>query len=368
MGKKKLLIVSGRLSTGGAERFVSNLLTFLDRSLFEPYLVLCLDSIEYHLPADIQPHILENNNPLLSFRSIHRLVKLIDGIQPDIVLSNIALTNRLTGSALRLSRHKPKWIARIGNHPARGGRSRIRNSLNIAWDRLAYPKADHFVVNSKGLLHALHAVHPFTKGKTTVLYNPIDFEALTQESKQAIDLQPAKGFTFLHVGRFHRQKRHDLLLQAFSRVVQQHERPVELWLLGDGYLRNDIEQLAKNLSIEEHVRFLGHVENPYPVFRLADGFILTSDWEGMPNTLIEALGLGLPSISTDCSFGPNEVLRDGVNGYLAQTGNVADIADKLLKLLDSHNLDDLSENAKRSVISLFDYKKIIEKWQQLLSE
>jgi len=355
MKRTRLMIVSGPLARGGAERCVSNLLVFLDRKKFELCLCLCDDCIEYPLPNDVRLVILDHDRPWYAPRTIRRLAQAIREIKPDVILSNIALTNRLTGIALRQFSVKPRWVARIGNNPFMGGRGKLRHTINTFWERIAYPMADHFIVNSQGLAAALPLVHSFSAGKISVVYNPVDFPTIAAKSRETPGHIKEEGTALLiHAGRFHRQKRHDVLLEAMVLLQGQLSTPCHLWLCGDGYLRSD------------SVTLLGHCQNPFALFRQADVFLLTSDWEGMPNALIEAMSLALPAVATDCRYGPNEIIVDGKTGFLAHPDNPADIAEKTRLLLETPEKAAIGRAGSERVQKMFAAEPIIDQWQELL--
>ncbi len=362
----RLLIISGRLGVGGAERFVSNLLSFLDHTKINPSLCLLENRIDYPLPEKIPVSILPDGKSRNYLQKINYLHKVIEQHKPDVIVSNIALVNRLTGAALQKIAQPPYWIARIGNHPAKGGRSWWRNRVNMYWDRYAYRSVDRFLVNSMGLLQGLAAVHPRSKGKTTVIYNPVDFRALEEKSRMPPScLKPPEKQLIIAVGRFHRQKRYDLMIRAFSEIRRQQN--VELWICGDGYLRTQIEQDINRNNLKKDVRLLGYTTNPFPLMRQADLFLMTSDWEGMPNALVEAMGLGIAAVTTDCEFGPGEIIKHEINGLLATPGNPEQITTMSLELLRNKKKRlELAARGQERVRSLFHREQIMHQWTDFL--
>lgn len=360
------MIISGRLGVGGAERFVSNLLSFIDHEQVKTSLCLLENRMDYPIPENVSVSTVSKGENWNYLKKINYLRTVIEQSRPDIIVSNIALVNRLTGAALRKIDSSPHWIARIGNHPAKGGRSWLRNQINLCWDRYAYKSVDRFLVNSNGLLHGLSTVHPCSVGKTTVIYNPMDFRLLEKEA----DLEPALcrpsgKQVIITMGRFHRQKRYDLLIKSFSEIRKQ--RNVELWICGDGYLRTQIENDIKKYNLKKSVRLLGYVSNPFPLIRQADLFLMTSDWEGMPNGLVEAMGLGVAAVATDCEFGPGEIIEHEVSGLLAAPGNVEQIASMSLDLLQNgEKRRKIAQKGRNRVRALFDRKRIIRQWTEFL--
>ena len=170
--------------------------------------------------------------------------------------------------------------------------------------------------------------------------------------------------SLIAMGRFHRQKGFDLLLEAFSRLKDSYP-DWSLTILGDGPLQPQIEALRDELGLKDKVLLPGLVRNPHQVLRQADIFVLSSRWEGMPVALMEAMSCGLPVISTDCRTGPREIIRDGVDGILVPPEDV----EALTVAMD----DLMSDKSKRERLSCravevnerFNLNKVMEMWEEL---
>jgi hypothetical protein len=138
-------VVSPSLSEGGAERFASTLLVHLDRLVFEPHLCLFRDPVTYPLPEDVPVRVLQKRKPWHWLRTARRLARLVEEIRPQVVLSNMAVTGRITGMALNRCRIRPAWIARVAVDPAPDDGRLVR------WlTRRTLSGANVFVANSKG--------------------------------------------------------------------------------------------------------------------------------------------------------------------------------------------------------------------------
>ena len=135
---------------------------------------------------------------------------------------------------------------------------------------------------------------------------------------------------FVNAGRLVAQKDHATLLRAFALVLQR--MPARLLILGNGPLQPELEQLAAELGIAEHVRFAGFVVNPLPYFRRAAAFVLSSRYEGFGNVLIEAMACGTPVITTDCPYGPGEIVDNGRFGRLAEPQNPQSLAAAMISI------------------------------------
>lgn len=165
-----------------------------------------------------------------------------------------------------------------------------------------------------------------------------------------------------------KQKRQDVLLKAFA-IVAKSEPTVKLVVVGDGPDEKTIKQLANDLQIADKVVFLGRQKNVSEIIAKSKVFVLTSDYEGIPNALIEALSVGIPSVSTDCSpGGARMILNDNQNGFVVPRENVLQIADRLLWLL--HNKQE-AENFALEALKIkekYSQDKIYNLWKNYLEE
>ena len=153
----------------------------------------------------------------------------------------------------------------------------------------------------------------------TTINNPIDRDGIQELATEFI---PHYQNYIVHVGSFKEAKRHDILLKAYAKTDQS----LPLLLLGQGKLKSDIEQLIVDLGLTEKVTLLGFQKNSYPYVKHAQFEIMTSNREGFPMVLAEALALGTPVISTDCQSGPREMLPEK---NLMPIDNIEAVAEKL---------------------------------------
>ena len=132
-------------------------------------------------------------------------------------------------------------------------------------------------------------------------------------------------------------------------------------LVVDGILRENYRKLVKDLGIEHRVEFVGNVQNIWDYYNQAKIFAFTSNSEGFPNSLLEAMSFGLPCISTDCPSGPSEIIINDENGYLIEVNNIEQLEDRLLKLMNNQEIcDQFSRNAILTTkkFSMVEVKKI----------
>jgi len=286
-------MVISDLSGGGTERVFASLLHHLDRDRFEIHLCVWRPVYAYDLPDDIPVTVIQKTRPWHLFRVIHQTQRLIDDWQPDVIFSAMYYTNILTGMACRRTRCNPRWICRLGS-PAH----RDMKGLKYILARYAYQSAAIVMGNHPAVSRSAVEYLKIPSSKVKTIQNPVDIEQIRSQSQTPLPFtrDTAKKI-FIHAGRFSAEKRQDLLLRAFAGLSAPQ---AELWMLGQGAEAERLKALATELGITDRLRWLGFQPHPYPYFKAADCFMLSSAWEGMPNVLLESIACGTPVISTDC--------------------------------------------------------------------
>jgi glycosyltransferase involved in cell wall biosynthesis len=165
-------------------------------------------------------------------------------------------------------------------------------------------------------------------------------------------------------GRIKKEKNFDLLIQAFSRVSNVFPE-YKLYIYGEGELKNNYIDLTKKLGIEDKVVFPGYVSNLAVAIKKATAFVLSSDYEGMPNALIEAMAMGIPCVSTDCSGGGASFLINNMeNGILVSRGSIDELTKGIMTILENPKLQEkLSVNSKE-IRSKLSQNNIYSQWRE----
>ncbi len=371
----RVLMITGSLAGGGAERVTSTLLGRLDRSRFELGLALLRNRIEYPVPEDVECLLpassVDGQEPLASVarrrpwvlaQAMRALSRQIDAFQPDVVLSNIDQVNCVTRLALRGGGVRPAWIARVGNNP--DFESRLLRPLR--WH--VYRQANRVVANSQQLGQAVSRFYRLPAERVQTIGNPTDFAAIRTAAVQEIaEPWPGDEPLLVSVGRLVRQKRFDLLIDAVARV--RRHTPVRLAICGDGPLRESLERQIARERLTAAVRLLGHCDNPYPWMQAATLFVLSSDHEGLPNALIEAQGLGIPAVATCCRYGPEEIVRHGITGLLTPVGDASGLSAAIWRLLvDPAGRAGMARQAVQSTLPAFDAQTVVGQWEELIEQ
>jgi len=358
----RLLALTHSLGGGGAERFLATLVNHLDRHSFAPEVCAATRLAPYPLASDVPLTSLDYRGTLTLPRTVRRLRLEIRERRPDLVLSNVLSTNALAGAALRGLEPRPPWVARIGNAPGLG-----EPRLQRWWARRCYGMAAALVTNSSGSREAFARCYPETVGRLRHLPSPADFARLDGLAAAPAARRRGADPQLVWMGRLTRQKRPDLLIAAFAELAQR--RRVRLWICGEGPLRGQVESEIASAGLGETVELLGFVENPFALMRQADLFVLTSDYEGLPNALIEAQGLGLAAVSTRCPHGPDEIIAEGETGLLVPPGDAAALAAALDRLLAApEERRRMAERARELARARYSVETVLPAWERLLLE
>lgn len=230
--------------------------------------------------------------------------------------------HRLAGSTARLVlTEQVNMSADLRHH-----RATVRAVARLAI-AASYRFADVLTAVSAGVAHDIADLAWLGRDRVAVVPN---FAAPVRAEGPQVDWG-GPGKRILTVGSFKPQKNHALFLAAAARIAAATD--ARFAIVGDGVLRPELEAQARRLGLADRLLMPGFAQDPSPWFRSADLFLLSSDFEGMPLVLIEALAHGLPIVSTDCPDGPREVLADGAFGRLVPPRSAEALADAALAAL-----------------------------------
>jgi glycosyltransferase involved in cell wall biosynthesis len=232
--------------------------------------------------------------------------------------------------------------------------------------RWLYPKASGLIAVSEAVRQDLIQRFGIPGERIQVIPNPVDTSRLQMLAQVPVDdpwFQEAIP-VILGAGRLAVQKDYPTLLRAFALVRQHHV--VRLAILGDGELRDALEQDVHRLGLDRDVAFLGFDPNPYRYLRRAAVFVLTSRYEGLPNVLLEAMTLGIPVISTHYNVpAPHEVIMDGENGLVVPCGDVDRLAAAMTRLLTEPTLRDRLAHTASAQLARFQADRIVRAYEEL---
>lgn len=350
----KITFFLGGLSGGGTERVVCNLSSYLaGKGHSVEILTMADDAPSYYLSPSVNrvPLIRQNERRSFIFNSILRIKRLKTYMKTASTDRYVVMLP--TTIVLMLLMHRYAGAPIIVSE--RADPSRISGVKQFLLKRLV-KYASGFVFQTED---ACKWYKPYIQNaKVKVIPNAVNGEFIRN------DLQTVqRGKKIAAVGRFTDQKNFELLINAFARVHTDHP-DYELFLYGDGPKRERYMQLADSLNLTDHIHMPGYVNNIGTELSDAALFVLSSDFEGIPNSLMEAMALGIPCVSTDCPVGgPRSLINSGDNGILVPAGSVEDMANAMLFVInDPENAQELGRNAKK-IIENLNPEKIYRQWE-----
>jgi glycosyltransferase involved in cell wall biosynthesis len=257
--------------------------------------------------------------------ALHRLRQRVRDLRPHVIHTHSfqpGVWGRLFGAEARL-------VATVHNVYPYFREPDLRSRLKRGLERESLQRRPARVVCvSQGVRAALPPDWPAAE----VVENGIVIERVRAlAAKRNLRRAGMEGPLLVSAGRLETQKGYDLLLHALAKV--RRDIPARLSLIGDGTQRLALEQLAHRLGVADAVSFAGYQENPFPYLRAGDLYVSSSRHEGFGQSVLEAMSLGLPVVSTSTA-GMGEVLRDGQNGFLAPTIDAAGVALAIGRALD----------------------------------
>ncbi len=315
------------LSGGGAERVMLNLAHgFVERGINTDLVLLNAEG-PYKDKVDERINI-HDLGVARAAGSIGPLVHYLRHQQPDALISALGQTNLAALLAKRLSTTRIPILVTEHQSFQPGRETGFRQRIFPRLARWLYPSGKVVAV-SEGVADTMAQVIGLPRQDITVIPNPVLTDDLQSLAAEPLPMGVRRPYV-LGMGRLTAQKNFPLLLDAFRRMAEQ--RPdLNLVILGDGPDRSALEAGVRELGLQERVSLPGFQANPYPWLKGAAAFALSSDWEGLPTVLIEALALDVPVVATDCESGPREILGSGRLGRLVPVNDAPALAAALLE-------------------------------------
>ena len=319
MSKKNLSIVIITLSNGGAERVVSILLKKLVND-FNVSLVLFYDVVDYEIPSGVNKIVLLNKKEpstsifakikdMLSLKS--KYSKVLKDNDIDVSMSFLMLPNIINGLISR----KHKNVKTIISERCFPSLMYKYNKVSMLLAKIAFPlfynKSEHLFSNSIHINEDLKNNFG-VKIPMSVIYNPIEIGDAKINASAIVNSGPMK---IINVGTLYGPKNQRLILDALKTLPRNQ---FYLTVLGQGPFKDDLEKYVIESGLQNDINFKGRVTNVNEHLLENDCFVLSSNNEGFPNVLLEAMSVGLPSISTNCMSGPLELLNDNIDVEIAK--------------------------------------------------
>lgn len=343
----KIAIFCATLERGGAERTTINLADFFVRHGVACDIITSSNPKEDEYPTpDGVVRICAGGKGVLKLR------RAITQSRPDILI--IMTTPSCIFAIPACIGMKLKTVVSERSAPKQAKIKMITKFLSHFFLRFA----DGFIFQTED---AKRYYDRLLHGRGTVIPN-----ALLSDKFPELCLEGTRKKEIVSVGRLNPLKRHDMLIEAFSRLPHEY-RDYTLTIFGEGTYRTTLEKLIIKKNLQDRVRLLGVRPDVLEQIRMSALFVLSSDYEGMPNALLEAMALGLPCISTDCPCGgPRSVIENGVNGVLIPVGDVEALTEAITEILGAdEKASRMGQNAVK-IREILDAEVIHHRWMEYL--
>jgi glycosyltransferase involved in cell wall biosynthesis len=368
--KTRVLWLIKGLGAGGAEQLLVNSLPHLDRSRFEYHVAYILpwkdDMVPYFKAHDVPVHCLEGGNPL-DARIVPRLRRLLEKLRIDVLDSHLPYSG-VVGRMAAGQAGTP--VVLYTEHSLAVQRQLAGfHFVSFVANTLSYGMNDLVVSVSRD---TFRDVSRFTFGRVPVrlVYNGIPLDSFDRAAMIADRgaLGVPEGHKVVgHVATFTPKKRQHDLLHAAKLVLEEDPRTTFV-LVGKGSLRPELELLAAELGISDHVVFPGFVPDLTAALACFDVFALSSLYEGLPTVAIEAMALGVPVVATWVGGTP-EIVNHDHDGILVPPSDPPALARGILRLLGDDRLRaEMGARAEQSVRSKFDIRRRVKEIEGIYDE
>lgn len=265
--------------------------------------------------------------------AIFHVYKYLRRVKPDAVFCTMPDLSMLILILKKVGLYRGKVVVRDSNMPSRQT-NRVR-SLG----RWLYRYADVLIAQTKEMAQEMRSVYRLDGSNIQVINNPTDEGKIKEKIAQHFDFD--HHYTnYVSVGRVCKQKDYETALRAFAIVVKENT-PSRYYIIGgdsDHEYTSYLKKLISGLGISDKVFFEGYQDNPYKYQDGCDVFVLSSIYEGLPNTMLDAMYLGKPVAATECIPYIAQVVHNGQNGYTVKVGDYKALAEAMLKASQIKNL------------------------------
>lgn len=344
---KNILFITNQLGGGGSERVLTLLANKFSNKHNISILALKLSKTRYKINSNIEVMEMCANN---LFESIYRIKKIIKKTQPDVIISFEYHVNMKVLLAIR-KKDKIRIVVSERNDPKRnGGKIIYKQIRNILYSRVNYlvcqtPDAKAYFPK-------------YIQKKTVVIPNPVKDNLPKPWSGK-------RKKVIVNFCRLEFQKNLKLLIDAYEQFVKYYPDFI-LEIYGDGSLREDLENYIKIKNLQTKVKLYHAVDDIHERIKAAYMFVSTSDYEGLSNSMIEAMAMGIPVICTDCPCGGAKmVIKDRENGLLVPVGKIEPIVTAMKELVFNQELNFNISKSAIQIRYLLSCNDIAKKWESV---
>lgn len=367
----KIFFTSPNLNVGGAQRHLINIINGLQRKGHSCLLFVYEEkgALENELLDSVRifsPNKKNKLNKIIFFRILNgtiKLIKLAIKEKPDFIYSRhwTKTPNLIVGRFLSI-----KTICGEGNS--------IRHSLvlrnkkiRLLLRKITAKYSDLVIANSKGLSSEIETNFDL-KNEPMVIYNGLDLPRIKKLAEQEVS---HKWFdtgkpVIISVGRLVDQKDFHTLIDAFKIVNNTIDS--RLLIIGSGKLKNKLIEYSEKLSIGNKIDIMENIANPFTYISKSDLYVCSSVYEGLSNSILEAMATGKAVVSTNHDYGAAEIINSGYNGLLVPPKNPVILAEKILEVLSNEDLKKSLERNASVRVEDFSVERMVDDYENLFSK
>lgn len=359
--KKKICIAIHGLAYAGAERVAASWANYLAEQGHDVFVMVYAHSDDaYHLGEKVRvvpvADTREDYFQMPKAKKLLRIRSIIRREQPEILISflpNMQITMMLATLGMRLKR-----IETVRNNPWVDkdiGRKRF------LWNA-CFRRSNSIILQTKE--QSLY-FPPKLQHKCVVISNPVSEDFAARQKVYSSE----EICKFVAVGRINKQKNYPLMVQAFAKIAQENSAcTLDIYGAGSTEAVQQLQALIHRLGMDANIRLCGWRRDICEMLTAYDAFLMSSDYEGMPNALAEAMASGLVCLSTDCKTGPKDMIDSGINGFLAATGDIGSFAQGIQAItqMDMQQCIAMGTAAREKILAMCSEKNTLERLTQLI--
>lgn len=348
------------LSVGGGEKLAIDICSFLDKDSFNCTIVSLYKSQE-----TIYEQLAKENNIEIIFLDkkkgidlnvIIQLISIFKKYKPDIIHTHLYVMSYVLPAAIFCNiKNIIHTVHSVANKELR---KPVRRIMYIAYKVFSVTP----VAISSYIKDTIHKEYRIDNQYIKCIYNGVD----TFRFKNKRDIKNKQIIELIHVGKFRKEKNHKLLIESFKLVSEEIDN-IQLKLVGDGELRGEIEELVEKLEIKSKVIFRGIQKDIAQELKKSDIFVLSSDWEGIPLSVIEAMAAKLPIISTKAG-GVVDIVNNNEVGFLVEIGDKKGLANAIIKLSNDYEMRERFANEAVKQAKKYDIRNKVKEYEELYKE